>query len=159
MVLSWVALIIFPEPIPPEVTLLIIGYFVVVEGYAAFAFLRGTLATGGPTRWRLSFAAAGSLLLAVIILLAGVEILVPGIEGLLDRTISFLPVLAGVCYYLGFVPPGWLRRAWQLPELHRFLACYCRSARPRTLHQGCPGTMPSGPPVGRRAGRRGSPLG
>jgi hypothetical protein len=106
MVLSWVALIIFPEPIPPEVTLLIIGYFVVVEGYAAFAFLRGTLATGGPTRWRLSFDAAGSLLLAVIILLAGVEILVPGIEGLLDRTISFLPVLAGVCYYLGFVPPG-----------------------------------------------------
>jgi hypothetical protein len=60
MVLSWVALITFPDPRRPAVTLPIIAYFVVVEFYAAFAFLRGTLATGGPTRWRLGFAAAGS---------------------------------------------------------------------------------------------------
>jgi hypothetical protein len=120
MVFSWVALIVFPEP-PPVVALAIIVYFEVVEGYAAFAFLRGTTATGGPTRWRLGFAAAGSLLLAVIIFLAGVEILAPRVEGVVDRGIPFLPVLAGICYYLGFVPPGWLRRAWQLPELHHFL--------------------------------------
>jgi hydrogenase/urease accessory protein HupE len=102
MVLSWVALIVFPDQMPQAVTLTIIAYFVLVEGYATFVFLRRMLATGGPTRWRLGFAAGGSGLLAIIILLVGINNLVPGVEGVLERTIPFLPVIAGVCYYLGF---------------------------------------------------------
>jgi PAS domain S-box-containing protein len=121
MVLSWVALAVYAPPLPQSVTLIIIAYFILMEGYAALAFVRGMLATRGPTRWRLGFAAGGSGLLAVAILLAGIVNLVPGASGATMTLRPLLSALAAVSYYLGFTPPGWLTRTWQLPELHRFL--------------------------------------
>jgi PAS domain S-box-containing protein len=121
MVLSLVALFFYPLPLPQAVTLAIVAYFILVEGYAAIAFLRGMLATGGPTHWRMGFAAGGSGLLAVAIFLVGIASLVPDTSIDIVTLRRFLTILAGISYYLGFVPPGWLRRIWQLPELHRFL--------------------------------------
>jgi hypothetical protein len=121
MVLSWVALAVYAPPLPQALTLIIIAYFILVEGYAALAFLRGMLATRGPTRWRLGFAAGGSGLLAVAILLAGIVNLVPGASGATMTLRPLLSALAAVSYYFGFTPPGWLTRTWQLPELHHFL--------------------------------------
>jgi PAS domain S-box-containing protein len=123
MVLSWVALAAYgyAPPRPQSVTLIIIAYFILVEGYATFAFVRGMLATRGPTRWRLGFAAGGSGLLAVAILLAGIAILAPGASGATATLRPLLTALTAVSYYLGFTPSMWLTRTWQLPELHRFL--------------------------------------
>ena len=121
MVLSWVVLAVSALPLPQVVTLIIITYFILVEGYATLAFVRGMVATRGPTRWRLGFAASGSGLLAVAILLVGIVSLMPGTQSATVTLRPLLSALAAISYYLGFTPPMWLTRTWQLPELHRFL--------------------------------------
>src|SRR6266511_2140913 len=80
-------------------------------------------------------------LLAMVLLLAGINLAFPagtGIATLLSRLLALLCMLS---YYFGFVPPHWLRQAWQLAELQRFLragAGRAASARaPATLNQLC----------------------
>jgi len=141
MVVSWTILITFPAPLPPLLALLIVAYFVSVEGYAAVAFARGARRSAGVNHYRLLLAATGSGLLAMVLLLAGINLAFPagiGIATLLSRLLALLCMLS---YYFGFVPPHWLRQAWQLAELQRFLragAGRAASARaPATLNQLC----------------------
>jgi len=60
--------------------------------------------------------------LAATFAMIGVIVERPSIADETRTAIAFLPVIAGIAYYLAFVPPGWLRRTWQLPEVHKFLA-------------------------------------
>ncbi len=118
---SW-AILLFTEPIPsPLLTAVIAAYFVGVEGYAALALLRRAQTTRGVTRWRLALAAAGSGLLAATVFLIALNAALPSLAGLVDPAMQLLAVLVALSYYLGFAPPRWLRRAWQLVELNRFL--------------------------------------
>jgi signal transduction histidine kinase len=141
MIISWAILIVFPAPLPRPLALLIVVYFVYVEGYAAVAFAHGALRTGGVTRHRLLLAAIGSGLLAMVLLLAGVNIVLPAGTGITTPLSRLLALLCMLSYYLGFVPPGWLRHAWQLAELQRFLQAMAgRGAAERlttTLNQLC----------------------
>ncbi len=121
MVVSWAILTAFPTPLPKLLALLIVVYFVYVEGYAAAAFARGAMRTEGVTHHRLLLAAIGSSLLAMVILLAGLNIALPASTGITAPLSRLLALLCILSYYLGFVPPGWLRHAWQLAELQRFL--------------------------------------
>ena len=121
MIVSWIILIAVPAPLPKLLALLIVAYFVYVEGYAAAAFARGALRTEGVTHHRLLLAATGSSLLAMVLLLAGVNIALPAGTGITTPLSRLLALLCMLSYYLGFVPPGWLRHAWQLAELQRFL--------------------------------------
>jgi signal transduction histidine kinase len=73
------------------------------------------------THWRLLLAAAGSGLLAIVILFAGMTAIVPGLRGIAGPLVQTVSVLAALTYYIGFAPPRWLRQAWQLSELQRFL--------------------------------------
>jgi hypothetical protein len=62
-----------------------------------------------------SFALAGAVLAAVLATFAA-----PADE--LWTVVSRLLALgSGLAYYVGFSPPGWLRRAWQTPALQAFL--------------------------------------
>jgi signal transduction histidine kinase len=141
MVISWTILVAFPAPLPPPLALLIVAYFVYVEGYAAVAFARGALRTGGVTHHRLLLAAIGSGMLALVILLAGVNRALPAGTGITTPLSRLLALLCMLSYYLGFVPPRWLRHAWQLSELQRFLQAMAgRAADERvttTLNQLC----------------------
>src|SRR6266540_3795035 len=65
MVVSWAILTAFPTPLPKLLALLIVVYFVYVEGYAAAAFARGAMRTEGVTHHRLLLAAIGSSLQAM----------------------------------------------------------------------------------------------
>jgi signal transduction histidine kinase len=121
MIVSWIILIAVPAPLPKLLALLIVAYFVYVEGYAAAAFARGALRTEGVTHHRLLLAATGSSLLAMVLLLAGVNIALPAGTGITTPLSRLLALVCMLSYYLGFVPPGWLRQAWQLAELQRFL--------------------------------------
>lgn len=114
-------LLIPTQALPTPITLFLIVYFVVVEAYATLAFIQGGLQARGVARQRMLLAASGSGLLASIILLAGINLLVPPLEPWTELLSRFLSVLSGLAYYLGFAPPRWLRRAWQLDELHHFL--------------------------------------
>ncbi|MGQ0602129.1 MAG: sensor histidine kinase [Anaerolineales bacterium] len=120
MLVSWALLVISPEG-SLLLTMALVGYFVVIEVYAAVAFVRGALSTSGVTRRRMWLAATGSGLLATVLLLAGVNAAVPALAAYIGLLIQALAVFAGLAYYLGFAPPRALRQAWQLTELHRFL--------------------------------------
>jgi signal transduction histidine kinase/DNA-binding response OmpR family regulator len=127
MVVSWAFAIATPPRTPPvhlAMGLFVIGYFVSAEAYIAQALVRGALAVRGVTRQRLTFAAVGSLLFAVPPVLEGIRIVAVGHTIAPAPWVQFLWLffaLAALSYYFGFAPPGWLRRAWQLSELERFL--------------------------------------
>jgi PAS domain S-box-containing protein len=121
MIGSALVLALFIPTIPGALTLFILTYFAAVEGYAAWAFVRGALATGGVTRNRLLLAGAASGLLALILVVAGVNVIFPSGNGLTGTIARLLAPMAVVSYYLGFVPPPALRRLWQSAELHGFL--------------------------------------
>lgn len=108
-------------PMLPLLTLAIVLYFVFVEGYAAFAFLRGAQATSGILRARLRLASLGSLLIAGMILLVGIGILVPVLAAILGSVGLLMSISAVVSYYFAFATPHWLRRLWQTSELQSFL--------------------------------------
>lgn len=106
---------------PALLAIIVVAYFEAVEGYAAIALARGAVRTGGVTRWRMGLAAAGSVLLALLVLLTvSVAALPEGSKALSVLALILGPVV-GVTYYLGFIPPGWVRRIWQHEEVHAFL--------------------------------------
>jgi signal transduction histidine kinase len=111
----------FATPLPLAFALPIVVYFVYVEGYAAFAFVRGALTAAGVARRRLALAALGTALLAGLLLLAGINLLAPISPDLLDLLGRTFAIVIGMCYYLSYATPRWLRRTWQLSELYRFL--------------------------------------
>ncbi|MCC6801415.1 MAG: PAS domain S-box protein [Anaerolineae bacterium] len=121
MVTFWVATLVF-SPAPPLISLLLVAYFVVVDGYAMLAFVRGALNTSGTVRQRLRFAAAGSGLLAVTLLIAGLGAVIPAVVSITSLLAVVALVASGIAYYIGFAPPRWLRRSWQFAELNRYLA-------------------------------------
>ena len=121
LVVSWVLVMLFPRPIPPVPSLVIVAYFGGAEAYAAMAFERGARKTGGVVHQRLTLAGAASGLLAVVILIAGVEAVFPSTADLVQLPSLGLALLSAVGYYLGFSPPRRLLRIWQLRELHNFL--------------------------------------
>ena len=131
---TWV-LIAFLAPMPTPATLFIVIYFVLVEGYATWIFLRGGIMGTGLVRWRLRLTSLGSGLLGVIILLAGVIIVLPALNAFVAPQMQVLALFAALAYYLGFAPPRWLRQFWQLLELQRFLRTVARlpAARRVTL--------------------------
>jgi signal transduction histidine kinase len=57
----------------------------------------------------------------MIILLAGVNQVLPGLTGITTPLSQLLTLLSMLSYYLSFAPPRWLRQAWQLAELQNFL--------------------------------------
>lgn len=117
-----VALIAIRGTLPPLVVLALVAYFGVVSLYCAQAFVRAARRSTGVTRRRMQAVAAGSLLLGVAILVAGIGPLSPvPITGLVSGITQVLALASAVAYFIGFATPQILRRAWQQPELRAFL--------------------------------------
>jgi signal transduction histidine kinase len=132
LVVSWVILLAAAPPLSPTATLVVVIYFALVEAYGAVAFVRGALGSGGVSRRRMTLVAAGSGLLALAVLVAGLPAAVPSIAKSIQPLIDILGAAAVLCYYLGFAPPSRLHRGWQLAELHKFLQEL--AGRPFTAH-------------------------
>jgi len=112
------------------VTLPIVAYFCLGELYAAYALVAGAVRSRGVVQKRLVFAATGTGLLGLVILLAGVDILLPDnlqIQGFVTSFLAFAAILA---FYLGFSPPAWLRRLWLKAEIAQFTV---QQAGPRSV--------------------------
>jgi signal transduction histidine kinase len=110
------------QPWPVPVSLLLVTEVVAFGGYSSVAFLREAGQAQGVTRRRMQAVALGSGLLALILLLAGVQLVVPATAswiGLASQTLGLATVLS---YFLGFAPPRLLRRAWQEPALRGLMA-------------------------------------
>jgi len=122
------AAVFFSAVATTVVTITLVAYFVISEGYVAYLFIQGARTATGVTGRRLRLASAGSGLLALVFLVA---LLIYSIRLAADIPSTWLVVLtpllqtlvllSGLSYYLSFAPPRWLRRTWQLGELHQFL--------------------------------------
>jgi signal transduction histidine kinase len=115
--LTTIALLAAPTPMPQPLLLLIVVSFTFFEGYAGFVVLRATRRAHGVTRHRLQFIAAGTLLLALTILGAGLGALLP----IVGSFVLAFALGSAIAYLIGFAPPAPLRRAWQAPEVFEFV--------------------------------------
>jgi signal transduction histidine kinase len=97
------------------------AYFVIVQAYAAYAFLRAGSSAGGVTRRRLLMVGLGSLLLGAAALASIGFGLWPAAGQLFLFLMRLLALATALAYFFGFAPPRWVRRAWQEPELRAFL--------------------------------------
>src|SRR5438034_4076842 len=119
---SVVGIIFLPEPLPPTFALLLVAYMVVVIAYDTLAFARQASHTHGVTRRRMQAAAAGSLTLTLALVVAGLGVGLADLAPLWAELSAAFGLASGLCYFVAFAPPTWLRHAWQEPELRAFLA-------------------------------------
>jgi PAS domain S-box-containing protein len=127
LLLAYAALL-FAAVATAIVTIALVGYFVLAEGYVAFLFIQGALTLTGIMRRRLWLASLGSGLLALVFFAALfvyisrlTEVIPSAWLSVISPMLQLLVILSGLSYYFGFAPPRWLRKAWQLGELHQFL--------------------------------------
>ncbi len=120
-VVSAAVVVFFTAPLPPAVTLPVLLYFIVINGYAVWAFIRGAFSSTGVARHRLRFAAAGSALLVFLFVVAGARLALPKAWPDITPVVQTLSILTVLTYYLGFAPPRWLRQSWQFMELRNYL--------------------------------------
>ena len=121
LLVSWGLLLLPPILFPLWATLSVPLYFVGIEGYIIAIVWREAVRAQGVTRPRLMLVAAASVLLIIVIILFGLSLSWPQAQSTLTILILILAILIAWGYYLGFVPPAWLNRTWQLAEVHRFL--------------------------------------
>jgi signal transduction histidine kinase len=106
---------------PGWLMLLMLIYLIGLLIFAAVAFFRQSRRTSGVTRRRMWAAALGCALLGLTLVLVSLIGLIPSSRDLLLGLSHVAGLASGASYYLGFVTPRWLRRAWQEPELRAFL--------------------------------------
>jgi signal transduction histidine kinase len=104
---------------PRPVELVLIAWFLLVGGYAAASFARAAARSRGITRRRMSAVAVGALtfIAAIVLVLLGALV---GSE-LTSVGGQLLALASALSFFLGFAPPGWIRRAWREPDLREFL--------------------------------------
>jgi signal transduction histidine kinase len=117
VVVAAVALFAAPDPPPPWLGTLLDLYFVVVTTYAAVGFGRQAAVSGGVTQRRLRLVAVGSLFLALGFVAGSLATVLPDLTEAWHASSDLCGLASALCYFLGFAPPTWLRRAWQEPEL------------------------------------------
>lgn len=130
MLVSWgcIAYLSYTGTRSDAVTLLLIVYFAAIDGYAVISFVRGAWTTVGVVRQRLRFAAVGSGLLTLILLMSGLQLIAPSVMAVVTPISLTLAVCSALSYYVAFTPPRWLRRLWQLTEFRTFLLDITESA-------------------------------
>src|ERR1051326_3304908 len=121
LLLATLVLVLVPTPLPAVLPLLLVVYFAGLSLYASVAFWTGSRRARGVTRRRLQAVAFGSVFLGLDILTAGLAAGFPNQQPVLNLLGALFGMASGVAYVLGFVPPTWVRRAWQEPELRGFL--------------------------------------
>ena len=114
--------VVVPQPWPVQVSLVLVAYVVVFGSYASVAFLREAGHAQGVTRRRMQAVALASGLLALVILLAGVQMILPGTAAVIGLATQLIGLGIVVSYFVGFAPPGILRRAWQEPAIRALMA-------------------------------------
>jgi signal transduction histidine kinase len=119
--ISCLVILFVGPPLPPIVTLPIIIYFIVVNGYSAAAFIRGAFSSAGVARHRLRFAGIASVFLLTLFVIVGIRLVFPKLWPDVTTVVQILSILTVLTYYLGFAPPRWLRQGWQFGELRNYL--------------------------------------
>ncbi|MBI3964508.1 MAG: GAF domain-containing protein [Chloroflexi bacterium] len=119
--LAVAGLFLLTQPFSLPITLLYVAYFVSLVIYAATMFARESRRSSGVTKRRLQAVAVGSTFLALLLVTAGLQAVLPELRDTWTVLGRLCSLASGLGYFLGFAPPPLLRRAWQEPELRSFL--------------------------------------
>jgi signal transduction histidine kinase len=120
---GWITLVwLTPSTLPPLAIVMLLVSLLAVLVYVSVVAIRAALHARGITRRRLTAISLGSVLLACNFGAGRLPAVLPISADDARALVYVLGLAAGVCYLIGFTPPGWLRRAWQEPELRAFLA-------------------------------------
>jgi|GEM_PF-1239545 len=120
-IVSWLTLIVLPQP-PVSVTRAFMAiYVIMVNSYAGLLSLHGAGSNHGLARSRLRVAAFGSALFAVMIVFAGVGMLLSPDTALLPNAALCAAALAALALQAAGAPPRRLWNAWQNREMRLFL--------------------------------------
>jgi signal transduction histidine kinase len=119
MLVANLTVIVFGNKPPAIAVLPLQLYFVGLNVYAAFGFVRGALKLQGVLRQRMRFAALGAALFAAVLVALFVS---RGGNPFLITMAELLAIASATMFYLGFTPPRWLRRMWQLDEMSNYLS-------------------------------------
>jgi hypothetical protein len=134
--LSALPVVALPAPLPPLAVWAAVGVFCAVEAVAAGLLAAEARRRAGAARARLQYAAAGTALFGVTLLMAG------GGPGVAVWTRS-MAVVSGLLYVLAFVPPRRLRLNWSREAantvLRHLLAIPADEPAERTWQQYCQG--------------------
>ncbi|MGH2386746.1 MAG: response regulator, partial [Chloroflexota bacterium] len=125
-ILSGIAFFLTPymalaKPVSQILALIIVGYFIVLMIYVGFTFAQAGRGSTGVTKRRMQAVGVGSFCLALAIGSLGANVAAPGLSDLWTTLLDLWALGCGVFYYIGFAPPLWLRRTWQVPEFRAFL--------------------------------------
>ncbi|HUQ41403.1 MAG TPA: ATP-binding protein [Candidatus Limnocylindrales bacterium] len=134
-VLLAAAAYVIPGTLPTPYVLAIVAYIAGLSFYSGWRFVRASAISQGVTKRRLQAISAGTILFGLQILAAGLGGQSPEpMKTVLAGTGQFIGLIAAIAFFIGFAPPGILRRAWQAPELRNFLSRAASLPRlPRTL--------------------------
>ena len=128
MLMLIVTVALVAPPLPEFLALGLVAYLVLVISYDAWAFARHALRTQGVTRRRMQAAAIATVCVVLALLVVGIGIAQPDLTGLTEEVSAIFGLASGICYFIGFAPPTWLRRAWQEPEIRAFMSGFARLA-------------------------------
>ena len=128
---SAVVLLAFQDAqLPLAALLYVVAAFAAVAIYSAAVAVRVARGSSGVTRSRMRSIAAGAYFLGLGILVAGVGAVLPAATAVAAAVTQLCAVASALSFFVGFAPPGPVRRYWQIPELRGFLAR--ASTLPRT---------------------------
>jgi len=119
---SAASLFLVERPLSAAYVLSVVGGFVLVQGYSTAKLLRSVRASVGVTRGRTQALALGSAMLMTVMVVAGMLAFLPEFRPVLRGVSSIASLTCGIGYFIGFTPPGWLRRLWQAPAIRKFLS-------------------------------------
>jgi signal transduction histidine kinase len=113
----------------PWLDMLLLGYMVAVLSYVVARGAAVALRGRGVTKRRLMAVTVGTLFLVFNFVTGTIPRWFPSSAEVIGIIADLLGLAAGISYYLGFATPGWLRRAWQEPELRAILERAARLPR------------------------------
>ncbi len=119
--LGALVLLALPRPRPASLMLVVTVYFVMGQGYAAWAFAVESRKTAGVTGWRLRLAAIGSSCLPILFIFTALARQYPELQRPAATGVRVFAFAMAACYYFGLATPRFLRRFWQRAEIYRFL--------------------------------------
>jgi signal transduction histidine kinase len=122
-----VACLIILPPTSGLTLLVTLAYLIGFNLYAMVGFVRGAMKAAGVARQRLRCGALGSGLFALVLIIIGLLVLFPHGTDIILLFGELAIVGCAVAFYIGFVPPRWLRRMWQLNELRDYLLASSRN--------------------------------
>jgi signal transduction histidine kinase len=105
---------------PARTVTLIFSYCTVAEAYTTWGFNQARRDSSGTLRRRLAIITLSSAVFTIAFLINALRAQFPDLS--IGPVAQVAAAASAILFYAAFVPPRWLRRAWQMEELRGYLS-------------------------------------